>query len=112
MTTVDPMAMLAKTRRMSATIWLIAAVIAIFLIWASVAWVDQIVRGPGEIVSSSKPQIIQNLEGGILAELDVAEGDQVTPGTRSGQALWHEISDRGRRSARPDRGSRDPAIAA
>ncbi|MBD3785464.1 MAG: HlyD family type I secretion periplasmic adaptor subunit [Sphingomonadales bacterium] len=81
MTTVDPMAMHARTRRMSATIWLVAAVIAIFLIWASVAWVDQIVRGPGEIVSSSKPQIIQNLEGGILAELDVAEGDEVTPGT-------------------------------
>lgn len=80
MTTIDPAALIARTRRMSVTIWLIAAVIIVFLIWASVAWVDQIVRGPGEIVSSSKPQIIQNLEGGILAELYVAEGDTVAPG--------------------------------
>lgn len=80
MTTIDPAALLARTRRMSITIWLIAVVIIVFLLWSSVAWVDQIVRGPGEIVSSSKPQIIQNLEGGILAELYVSEGDTVEPG--------------------------------
>jgi membrane fusion protein, adhesin transport system len=45
-----------------------------------VAWVDEIVRATGEVVSSSRPQIIQNLEGGILAELNVAEGDIVEPG--------------------------------
>ncbi|MDV7270536.1 HlyD family type I secretion periplasmic adaptor subunit [Thioclava sp. A2] len=80
MTTIDPAALIARTRRMSVTIWLIAVVIIVFLLWSSVAWVDQIVRGPGEIVSSSKPQIIQNLEGGILAELYVSEGDTVEPG--------------------------------
>ena len=80
MTTIDPAALIARTRRMSITIWLIAVVIIVFLLWSSVAWVDQIVRGPGEIVSSSKPQIIQNLEGGILAELYVSEGDTVEPG--------------------------------
>ena len=52
----------------------------VFVLWAAVAWVDEIVRAPGEVVSSSRPQIIQNLEGGILAELDVAEGDVVEPG--------------------------------
>lgn len=81
MTTIDPNALEARTRRMSLTIWLVAATVLVFVLWASVAWVDQIVRGPGEIVSSSKPQIIQNLEGGILAELYVSEGDVVEPGT-------------------------------
>jgi adhesin transport system membrane fusion protein len=81
MTTIDPHALEARTRRMSLTIWLVAATVLVFVLWASVAWVDQIVRGPGEIVSSSKPQIIQNLEGGILAELYVSEGDVVEPGT-------------------------------
>jgi membrane fusion protein, adhesin transport system len=38
------------------------------------------VRAEGEVVSESRPQIVQNLEGGILAELLVAEGDQVEPG--------------------------------
>lgn len=80
MTTIDPTAMEDRSKRPSATIWLIALTVILFVSWASVAWVDEIVRGQGEIVSSSKPQIIQNLEGGILAELYVAEGDTVEPG--------------------------------
>ncbi|MFD2172910.1 HlyD family type I secretion periplasmic adaptor subunit [Rhodobacter lacus] len=80
MTTVDPASVHTAARRMSLTIWLVAATILIFIGWAAIASVDQIVRGPGEIVSSSKPQIIQNLEGGILAELNVSEGDEVAPG--------------------------------
>jgi membrane fusion protein, adhesin transport system len=62
------------------TVRLIAATVAAFLIWAAFAWVEEIVRAPGQIVSSSRPQIIQNLEGGILAELYVAEGDTVEAG--------------------------------
>lgn len=80
MTTIDPSAMEDRSKRPSMTIWLIALTVILFVAWASVAWVDEIVRGQGEIVSSSKPQIIQNLEGGILAELYVAEGDTVEPG--------------------------------
>lgn len=69
-----------KTRGPSRTIWTIVLIAVLFVAWASVAWVDEIVRAQGEVVSSSRPQIIQNLEGGILAELDVAEGDIVAPG--------------------------------
>lgn len=69
-----------RMRGPSLTIWMIGASVAAFLLWASLAWVDEIVRASGEVVSSSRPQIIQNLEGGILAELNVAEGDVVEPG--------------------------------
>ena len=69
-----------RMHRPSLTIWLIGAVFVIFVLWASFAWVAEIVRAEGQVVSSSRPQIIQNLEGGILAELDVAEGDVVEPG--------------------------------
>ena len=69
-----------KMQRPSLTIWVIAAAVLVFFIWAAFAWVAEIVRAQGEIVSSSRPQIIQNLEGGILAELAVAEGDIVQPG--------------------------------
>ena len=62
------------------TVRLIAATVAAFLLWAAFAWVEEIVRAPGQIVPSSRPQIIQNLEGGILAELNVAEGDTVEAG--------------------------------
>ncbi len=69
-----------KARGPSLTIWAIAAAVAAFFLWAAFAWVAEIVRAQGQIVSSSRPQIIQNLEGGILAELNVAEGDVVEPG--------------------------------
>jgi adhesin transport system membrane fusion protein len=61
-------------------IWAIAAAVAVFLAWAALAWVDEIVRAPGQVVPSLRPQIIQNLEGGILAEMSVREGDIVEPG--------------------------------
>ena len=64
----------------SMTIWLCAATVGLFIFWASIAWVDQIARAEGEIISSSKPQIIQNLEGGILTELLVKEGSIVRRG--------------------------------
>ncbi|SLN19212.1 HlyD family efflux transporter periplasmic adaptor subunit [Pseudooctadecabacter jejudonensis] len=70
----------ARVKGPSLLIWLIGATVVIFLIWAKFAAIDEIVRAKGSVVSSSRPQIIQNLEGGILAELLVSEGDQVEPG--------------------------------
>lgn len=64
----------------SLLIWLVAGTLALFLGWAYFASIDEIVRSDGEFVSSSKPQIVQNLEGGILAELMVSEGDEVEQG--------------------------------
>ena len=51
-----------RMRGPSAIIWLIAASVLIFLLWAKFAWIDEIVRAEGEVVSSAPPQIIQNLE--------------------------------------------------
>ena len=69
-----------RMRGSSMTIWLVGATVLIFLLWAKFASLDEIVRANGELVSASRPQIIQNLEGGILAELLVSEGDIVQPG--------------------------------
>ena len=79
MATLD-MQLQSRMRGPSAVIWLSAATVLIFILWASMAWIDEIVRADGEIVASSRPQIIQNLEGGILAELHVREGDIVNEG--------------------------------
>ncbi|MEO9684941.1 MAG: HlyD family type I secretion periplasmic adaptor subunit [Tateyamaria sp.] len=70
----------ADLRGPSWVIWLCGGAVLVFILWAAFAWVDEIVRGQGEMISSSRPQIIQNLEGGILAELAVAEGDTVNEG--------------------------------
>ena len=48
--------------------------------WANYAVLDEVTRGEGRIIPSSKTQIIQNLEGGILAEILVREGDIVEKG--------------------------------
>lgn len=69
-----------RLRGPSMVVWLCAASVLIFLLWAAFAWVDEIVRAEGSMISSSRPQIIQNLEGGILAELSVGEGDIVDKG--------------------------------
>lgn len=50
------------------------------MIWAHFARVEEITRGEAKIVSLSREQIIQSLEGGILAEMEVREGDVVEKG--------------------------------
>jgi adhesin transport system membrane fusion protein len=69
-----------QTEGSSRVIWLVSLGVFLFLVWASLAPLDQIVRAQGEMVSTSRAQIIQNLEGGILAELAVQEGDLVEAG--------------------------------
>ncbi len=61
-------------------IWLLSLTVFIFIIWASLTSVDQIVRGPGKMVPTSSTQVIQNLEGGLLSELLVREGEIVEKG--------------------------------
>lgn len=51
-----------------------------FIIWASFARLDITSRGEGQVIPSSKIQSIQNLEGGIIDEFFVKEGDQVEKG--------------------------------
>ncbi|MEJ5168338.1 MAG: HlyD family type I secretion periplasmic adaptor subunit [Arcobacteraceae bacterium] len=48
-----------------------------FVVWASFAPIDEIARGTGVVVPSGQNQVIQNLEGGIVSEILVREGDFV-----------------------------------
>lgn len=56
-------------------IWLIT--ILLFVAWASVAQIDEITRGDGKAIPYGQNQIIQNLEGGIIEEILVNEGQRV-----------------------------------
>ena len=51
--------------------------ITLFIVWASYAQIDEIARGNGKIVPNGQNQILQNLEGGIVSEILVKEGDFV-----------------------------------
>ena len=80
MTAVTEINPIENAKGASRLILLVGVALAVFLAWAAIAWVDEIVRAEGEVVSSSRSQIVQNLEGGILAELSVRQGDRVEAG--------------------------------
>ena len=61
-------------------IWSIIAFVTFFLLWAHFAHVDEVTRGDGKAIPSSRLQQIQNLEGGIVAEIFVREGQVVEAG--------------------------------
>lgn len=62
------------------TIWSLVGFSLFALLWAHFAVVDEVTRGDGKAIPSSKLQKIQNLEGGIVAELFVREGQVVEVG--------------------------------
>ena len=67
-----------KRVRVAIYFWFVAVVG--FIIWASVAKVNEVVRGSGEVVPSGNNQIVQNLEGGIVKAIYVKVGDSVKKG--------------------------------
>ncbi|KII38233.1 MULTISPECIES: HlyD family type I secretion periplasmic adaptor subunit [Pseudomonas] len=62
------------------TIWAIIGFFIFLLLWANFAVIDEVTKGDGKAIPSSKIQKIQNLEGGIISELFVKEGQIVEAG--------------------------------
>lgn len=69
-----------KTPYSMIMLYMIAAVLVIAIVWANVARVEEITLGEGVIIPASREQVIQSLEGGLLEELNVREGDTVEKG--------------------------------
>lgn len=49
----------------------------LFLVWAAFATVDEVTRGDGKVIPYSQIQVLQSMDGGVVAELLVHEGDVV-----------------------------------
>ena len=64
----------------SLVIPIIALGVILFLIWAYFFQLDQFVRATGKVFSSSRVQLIQAVDGGVLAEINVSEGERVKIG--------------------------------
>ncbi len=62
------------------TLWAGVVAVAGALVWANWAELDEVTRAPGTVISSSRNQVIQIPEGGVLAELLVQEGGKVAKG--------------------------------
>jgi adhesin transport system membrane fusion protein len=55
----------------------VTVLLVVGLVWAALAQVDEVTHAEGQIIPSSQVQIVQNLEGGIVQEILVREGDVV-----------------------------------
>ena len=58
-------------------LWFWIVTIIALITWAYFAKIDEIVRGEGKVIPQSQNKMIQNLEGGIIEEILVKEGDIV-----------------------------------
>jgi len=61
-------------------LWLMIVTIVSITIWSYFAVLDEVAIGEGKVVPSKRAQLIQNLEGGILSDLVVREGETVEEG--------------------------------
>jgi adhesin transport system membrane fusion protein len=64
----------------TAVLYLLVAIIVAGVVWAKFARVEEITQGEGKVIPVSREQIIQSLEGGIMADMRVQEGDVVEKG--------------------------------
>ncbi|AEI37816.1 MAG: HlyD family efflux transporter periplasmic adaptor subunit [Zymomonas mobilis subsp. pomaceae] len=79
-TGIEPLAHHSLLRMPTRIIWIIAALLVSFFLWAAFSTLDEVSTGTGKVVPSSHEQTIQSLEGGILVDLKVKEGDIVKAG--------------------------------
>ncbi|WP_371920858.1 HlyD family type I secretion periplasmic adaptor subunit [Pseudomonas sp. v388] len=66
--------------RASRVVWMCALMLACFLAWAAWFEVVEVSNGTGKVIPSSREQVIQSLEGGIVTQMNVSEGDLVERG--------------------------------
>lgn len=55
----------------------IGIVVALSIMWAAVAQLDEVTRGEGKVIPSRQVQILQSIDGGLVSEILVREGDVV-----------------------------------
>lgn len=69
-----------KVGRTRIIIWGALFGIIVLLVWAYFAQIDQVTRATGTVIASARTQDIQAVEGGVLTDILVKEGDEVTKG--------------------------------
>lgn len=88
-------------------LWAVCGIVLVFILWAAFAKLDEVTRGEGKVIPSSRVQIVQNLEGGIVEEIRVQEGALVEKGE-----LLMRIDDTGFSSSLAEKQTRAEALEA
>jgi membrane fusion protein, adhesin transport system len=61
-------------------LYTVGAGLAALIVWSAVTELDKVVRGSGRVIPTLQNQIVQHLEGGIVQEILIREGDAVQRG--------------------------------
>jgi adhesin transport system membrane fusion protein len=69
-----------RTQRAQAIVRTGVVVVALLLVWAALAQVDEVTRGDARVIPSRQLQIVQSLDGGVVSEILVQEGQVVEAG--------------------------------
>ncbi|MDP6589977.1 MAG: HlyD family type I secretion periplasmic adaptor subunit [Alphaproteobacteria bacterium] len=80
MNRLDGLESKARARGWRRSALLIAIAIAVLLVWANYAELEEVAVASGEVVPQGQVKVIQHLEGGIISQIFIAEGDVVEAG--------------------------------
>lgn len=67
-------------QRSSAIVWIIALGLVAAVAWSAVYKIDEATHATGSVIATSRVQVIQSVDGGVLDTLNVREGDRVQAG--------------------------------
>lgn len=67
----------AATQRAGRIVQVALAVVVLLLVWAAFATVEEVTRGEGRVIPSRQLQVVQSLDGGVVSEILVREGEVV-----------------------------------
>ena len=59
---------------------LVAVLLVLFIVWAALAEIDEVTRGSGKVIPSRQVQVVQAVDGGVVSEILVREGQSVEAG--------------------------------
>ena len=61
-------------------VWAIGVTVVVMTLWAHFAVLDEVTRGEGKVIPSRQVQVLQSLDGGMVTEILVREGQSVKVG--------------------------------
>lgn len=70
----------APARKTHITLYAVTALIVACVVWASLSSINEIVTGPGKLITTSQNLVVQPLQTSIIQTLDVSPGDMVHAG--------------------------------
>jgi membrane fusion protein, adhesin transport system len=70
----------STTHRAQKIVRTAVVVLLLLILWASFAQVEEVTRGDGKVIPSRQLQVVQSLDGGVVSEILVQEGQVVEAG--------------------------------